>query len=304
MIDTVRDAEVRVLPHMIPVLLEILRSGKPSFQRDSLEYQFRRTLLEILHRIPSLEVVRPQVLPLYHGLLHLLRHDNEEMGVTCCKMLGDITRGIRTINEEVFNEYTSILLALHDNLKQLVVEVLSEGSPELDANVSLPAIRSFKVATEISLLLVPFLQCNRTLVASRIPHIIPRLLEFVEVQAPAQQKAREDFEAMGGYWAGMAPTIKNSQVYLDYILAQLKCASSLVFIFRGLPEQYDAEGEKLVLTMLRLFQDCPATAISPRKVRLQGIFHMWTDLTFVHRISLPCCGTLAVQSTGVHCFPT
>ncbi|KAI0335467.1 atypical/PIKK/TRRAP protein kinase [Cubamyces sp. BRFM 1775] len=283
MIDTVRDAEVRVLPHMIPVLLEILRSGKPSFHKDSLEYQFRRSLLEILHRIPSLEVVRPQVLPLYHGLLHLLRHDNEEMGVTCCKMLGDITRGIRTINEEVFNEYTSILLALHDNLKQLVVEVLSEGSPELDSNVSLPAIRSFKVATEISLLLVPFLQCNRTLVASHIPNIIPRLLEFVEVQAPAQQKAREDFEAMGGFWAGMAPTIKNSQVYLDYILAQLKCASSLVFIFRGLPEQYDAEGEKLVLTMLRLFQDCPATAISPRKDLSTLLRHLGST---IHRRAL------------------
>ncbi|KAI9001012.1 atypical/PIKK/TRRAP protein kinase [Trametes punicea] len=265
MIDTVKDADLRVLPHMIPVLLEILRSGKPCFQKDNLEYQFRRSLLEILHRIPSLEVVRPQVLPLYHGLLHLLRHDNEEIGVTCCKMLGDITRGIRTVNEEVLSEYVSILLTLHDNLKQLVVETLSEDSSELDVNTSLPAIRSFKVATEFSVLLVPFLQCNRNLVVSHLPTIIPRLLEFIEIQAPAQQKAREDFEAMGGFWAGMAPTIKNPHLYTDFVLAQLKCASSLVFIVRGLPEQYDAEGEKLLLTMLRLFQDCPTTAVSARK---------------------------------------
>ncbi|KAI9063246.1 atypical/PIKK/TRRAP protein kinase [Trametes sanguinea] len=265
MIDTVKDADLRVLPHMIPVLLEILRSGKPCFQKDNLEYQFRRSLLEILHRIPSLEVVRPQVLPLYHGLLHLLRHDNEEIGVTCCKMIADITRGIRTVNEEVFTEYISILSALHDNLKQLVIETLSEDSSEVDPNVSLPAIRSFKVATEISILLVPFLQCNRNLVVSHLPSIIPRLLEFIAIQAPAQQKAREDYEAMGGFWAGMAPTIKNPQVYTDYILAQLKCASSLVFVVRGLPEQYDSEGEKLILTMLRLFQDCPTTAVTARK---------------------------------------
>ncbi|KAI0832419.1 atypical/PIKK/TRRAP protein kinase [Trametes gibbosa] len=265
MIDTVREAEVRVLPHMIPVLLEILRSGEPSFQKESLEFQFRRSLLEILHRIPSLEPVRPQIHPLYHGLLYLLRHDNEEIGVTCCKMLTDLTRGIRTLNEDVFSEYKSILFTLHDNLKQLAVEALSEDSPKLDPNTSLPAIRSFKVATEMDFLLVPFLQCNRNLVITHLPTIIPHLLEFIELQAPAQQKAREDAEAMGENWAGMTPAIKNEQIYTDYILAQLKCASSLVFIVRGMPEQYDAEGEKLVLMMLRLFQDCPAMAINARK---------------------------------------
>ncbi|KAI0638186.1 atypical/PIKK/TRRAP protein kinase [Trametes polyzona] len=265
MIDTVRDAEVRVLPHMIPVLLEVLRSGEPSFQKDSLEFQFRRSLLEILYRIPSVEPVRPQIVPLSLGLLHLLRHDNEDIGVTCCKMLGDLVRGTRTLSEEIFTEFSSILINLHDNLKQLTVEALSEDSPEMDANIPLPAIRSFKVATEMDLLLVPFLQFNRTLVLTQLPTIIPHLLGFVEVQSPAQQKAREDAEAMGQNWAGMAPTIKNAQVYTDYVVAQLKCATSVVFVVRGLPEQYDAEGEKLVLTMLRLFQDCPAMAISARK---------------------------------------
>ncbi|KAI0650812.1 atypical/PIKK/TRRAP protein kinase [Trametes meyenii] len=282
MIDSVREAEVRVLPHMIPVLLEILRSGEPSFQKDSLEFQFRRSLLEILHRIPSLDVVRPQILPLYHGLLNLLRHDNEEIGVTCCKMLGDITRGMRTVNEEVFTEYMSILLLLHDNLKQLVVEALSEDSVEMDTNVSPPALRSFKVATEVNLLAVIFAQFNRPLVTTHLPAIIPRLLEFTDVQSPAQQKAREDFEAMGGFWAGMAPSIKNTQAYTDYISAQLRCTTSLIFLMRGL-SHYDAEGEKLVLTMLRLFQDCPAMAITARKDLATLMRHLGAT---VHRRAL------------------
>ena len=149
MIDTVsREAENRVLPHMIPVLLEILRSGEPSFQKDSLEFQFRRTLLEILHRIPFIEVVRPQVQSLFTGLLSLLRHDNEEMGTTCCKMINDIMRGLRSFNEEVFSEFMAIFLQLVDNLKNLLVEVFSEDSREVDATTSLPAIRSFKVLAE------------------------------------------------------------------------------------------------------------------------------------------------------------
>ena len=46
MIDTVRDADAgRVYPHMIPVLLEILRSSEIAFHKDAPEYQFRRVLL-------------------------------------------------------------------------------------------------------------------------------------------------------------------------------------------------------------------------------------------------------------------
>ena len=269
MIDTVsREAENRVLPHMIPVLLEILRSGEPSFQKDSVEFQFRRTLLEIFHRIPFVEVVRPQVLPLFHGLLYLLRHDNEEMGTTSCKMMIDLMRALRQFHEEVFSDFMAIFLQLVENLKSLLTEAFSEDSPELDGTTSLPAIRSFKVLSEVNLLLVAFLQLNRNAVLPHLSSLIPRLLEYSELQPPAQQKAREDHEAMGGVWAGMSSTIKNVQLYTDYIVSQVKVISSTLYLVRGIPEPYDAEGEKLALALLRLFQDCPAMAISARKVRL------------------------------------
>ena len=73
---------------------------------------------------------------------------------------------------------------------------------------------------------------------------------------------------MGGVWAGMSSTIKNVQLYTDYIVSQVKVISSTLYLVRGIPEPYDAEGEKLALALLRLFQDCPAMAISARKVRL------------------------------------
>ncbi|RPD67165.1 atypical/PIKK/TRRAP protein kinase [Lentinus tigrinus ALCF2SS1-7] len=277
MIDTVsREAENRVLPHMIPVLLEILRSGEVSFQKDSVEFQFRRTLLEILHRIPFIEVVRPQVLPTFHGLLHLLRHDNEEMGTTSCKMMNDLMRGLRQFNEEVFTDFMAIFLQLVENLKGLLIEAFSEDSRELDATTSLPAIRSFKVLSEVNLLLVTFLQLNRNAVLPHLPSLIPRLLEYSELQPPAQRKAREDHEAMGGVWAGMSPTIKNGQLYTDYIVSQVKVISSTLYLIRGMPEPYDAEGEKLALALLRLFQDCPAMAISARKELIPLLRHLTT----------------------------
>ena len=223
MIDTVRDADsTRVIPHMIPVLLEILRSGEPSFQKDSLEYSFRRVLLEILYRIPSNEIIRPQAIPLFQGMLHLLRHDNEENGITCCKTIVDLVRAFRSLTEELLSEFMTILHEIFRNIRGLVEEVLSENSPTLDPNVVFPSVRSFKVLAEMALVVVSFLQINRTMVFPVVQQTLPMNFEVLSIESPAQKKAREDHEAMGGFWAGMAPTVHNPQAYTDSISAQIK----------------------------------------------------------------------------------
>ena len=104
MVDSVRDAESsRVFPNMIAVLLDVLRSGEPSFKKDSVEYQFRRVLIEIIHRIPSNEGMRPNTNNLMNTMLHLLKFDGEENGVTCVKIIIDIVRTLKTLSEETRN---------------------------------------------------------------------------------------------------------------------------------------------------------------------------------------------------------
>ncbi|KAI0921097.1 hypothetical protein AcW2_006184 [Taiwanofungus camphoratus] len=266
MIDTVRDAESsRVLPHMIPVLLDILHSGAPSFQKDSLEYQFRRCLLEILHRIPSSEAIRPQALPLFQGMLYLLRHDNEENGITCCKTMIDLVRSFRALNEDLFSDFMGILQQLLQSMKGLVDETLSEESIPVDPNIALPATRSFKVLAEMALVVVTFLQTHRPLVSPEVQATLQLNFSILALESSAQKKAREDFEAMGGVWAGMSPTIKNPQTYADFVSAQIKVLSYLAYVLRGLGEQYDSEGETLILAALRILQDCPSMAVVARK---------------------------------------
>ncbi|KAH9943440.1 atypical/PIKK/TRRAP protein kinase [Epithele typhae] len=286
MIDTVsRDSDLRALPHMIPVLVENLRNGEPSFQKDSLEFQFRRSVLEILHRIPFLEALRVHSVKILSGMLHLLRHDNEEMGTTACKILNDVLRSSRVFHEEIFNDFMAIFQQLLENLKVVLVEVFSDESPELESTTCLQAIRSFKVLSEVNLLLITFLQLNRPAVVPHIPALLPRLLEYSELQPPAQQKAREDFEAMGGVWAGLAPSIKNQQLYTDYIVSQLKVISSSLYLLRVLSEPQESDGEKLALSLLRLFQDCPAMATSARKELIPLLRHLTT--TVYKRALLP-----------------
>lgn len=222
-IDNVRDAEsARVIPHMVPVLLELLRSGEPSFLKDALEYSFRRVLLEILHRIPATEIIRTQALPLLQGMLHILRIDNEENGITCCKTITDIVRSFRALTPELVQELMKIFLELCSNLYGLVNEVLAENSPTLDANVVFPSTRSFKVLSELVLVVAAFAQNNKALVLPMVQDVIPSLFNVLSLDAPAQKKAREDYEAMGGFWSGMAPTIKNPQIYADYMTGEVK----------------------------------------------------------------------------------
>ncbi|CAL1700686.1 unnamed protein product [Somion occarium] len=266
MIDTVRDSESsHVVPHMVPVLLEILRSGEPSFQRDSLEFSFRRVLLEILHRIPTAEIVRTQAIPMYNGMLYLIRHDNEEIAITCCKTIVDIARAYRGITEEHVSEFLTIVLELYHNIPGLVEECFSEQSAVMDPNVVLPGTRSFKVIAEMIHVVVAFAQANRAVVLPMVQQNLPSFLAVLNLEAPAQKKAREEFEARGGLWAGMAPTIRNPQAYTDFLSSVVKVMSSLAFFMRAFPDQFEIQGEALVGIAVRVLQDLPPMTISVRK---------------------------------------
>ncbi|KAG2042802.1 hypothetical protein BDR03DRAFT_1058663 [Suillus americanus] len=266
MIDTVRDAEsARVFPQMIPVLLEILNTGEAAYHKDTMEYQFRRVLLEIIHRIPYGETIRPLALPLLSGMLHALRHDNEENGVTACKIIIDLLRSFRSLTEELVAEYMGILQDVFRNMRGLVLETLCEDSPVLDPNVVLPSIRSFKVLAEMGMVVVTFSQSHRPLVLHVIQTTLCLNFEVLGLESPAQKKAREDYEAMGSYWSGMAPTMKNPQAYMDFITGQIKMVSYVAYVMRGFGEQFDSFGERLILAALRLMQDLPSNGIQARK---------------------------------------
>jgi transformation/transcription domain-associated protein len=223
MIDTVKDSESsRVFPPMITALLDTLRSGEPAFHKDSQDYQYRRVLLEIIYRIPSAEAVRHSGPEILDSAVHLLRHDNEENGVTACKIIIDLVRTHRIIKENMVSGLMDILLDLFRNMKGLVNDTLAEDSDVLDQNDVLPSIRSFKVLAEMGLVIVTCLQHFRQSLISALPSTLYLSFEVLALESPIQRKAREDFEAMGGFWAGMAPNVKNAHSYVDFIAAQIK----------------------------------------------------------------------------------
>ncbi|XP_006460304.1 hypothetical protein AGABI2DRAFT_184795 [Agaricus bisporus var. bisporus H97] len=264
-LDTVRDTEsARTYPYLVPALAELLRSGEPAFSKDTPEYAFRRVLLEILNRLPVSENLRPHTQTIFNCMLHVIRHDNEENGTTACKALVDIIRGYRILTEENLNEFVAIFLQVFQNMKGLVDEVLSEDSSIIDTAVLLPSIRSFKVLGEMGMVIVIMSQVHRQLVSPAMQTSIPYASEVLALESPAQHKARKDFEATGEVWSGMSSTVKNAGAYSEFIHSQIKACTHLL----------DGYAENLILSALRLLQDCPSNGIALRKELMVVFRHL------------------------------
>uniref|UniRef100_D8PQ42 Non-specific serine/threonine protein kinase n=1 Tax=Schizophyllum commune (strain H4-8 / FGSC 9210) TaxID=578458 RepID=D8PQ42_SCHCM len=268
---------------MIPSVLELLRSGEVAFSRPSLEFKFRLMLTDIINHLPHGEQVKAHLPAIPQTLLHILRHDNEDMGALACKTLVDYMRVYRFMPDDFQRELVSIFLELQRNVITLVDETLSEDSAVLDSVVALPSIRSFKVATEMGLF-VTFLFSSypRTQTPEPLQHLVEPAFELLQVEAPAQKAAREAKEAMGETWYGMAPTIKNAQAYSDLMLAQIKMLSFVIFVERSASPEMK-RGDALMLATFRIIQDLPSSSHSLRKDILAPFRHM---ITTPHRRAL------------------
>lgn len=229
MLDTIRDSDsARALPYLVPALVGLLQSGEPAFQKDTVDYQFRRVLFEILNRLPVHESVKTHVNSIFNCMLHILRHDNEENGVTACKTLVDLVRSYRLLTDDCLKEFIAIFHEVFRHMKGHVEQYLAEDSVLLDTNTTLPALRSFKVLGEMGMVMVIMAQVHGPQVSSTIQGTTSQAFATLALESPAQNKARTDHEAMGGTWAGMALTIKNPSIYSDFIHGQIKVDAFLL----------------------------------------------------------------------------
>jgi transformation/transcription domain-associated protein len=226
-LDTAKDDALRVYSTLIPAFTNILRQSEAAFDRNSIEFQFRRNLLDILGRVSFSEPLRPQAAILVGTCLHLLRHDNEENAVLCCKTLIEINRNLKSTTDETVQDLVNTFSDLCRNMPGAVTEYLSDDSQIVKPETSLPSIRSFKVLAEIGAVLVTIAQFNRAVVEGALMGLVSTNFQVLSLESPTQKKARESLEATGGIWAGVAPNLKNPTIYADFIHAQCKVCSTV-----------------------------------------------------------------------------
>ncbi|KAJ7590989.1 hypothetical protein C8J56DRAFT_1135339 [Mycena floridula] len=266
MIDTIREAESKdAVPILVPGVLELLRLGETSFFKNTLEYEFRKVLLEILNRTHFNEPLKPHAPNIVQTMLHIIRQDNEDNAITACKIFVEAVKIWRCLTEDTTREFLTILFNVMTGMKAVIPELLSESSPVLDPNSLRRSSQSFKVLSEMGLVIVVFCQCQYSLIAPEIPTTLTAVIEFLSLESPAQRTAREDAEAMGSHWAGMAPTIRNPVAYSELVNAQIKLLSYIAWRFRPNEKQLEPHADSMMLMTLRILQDCPRDSVSFRK---------------------------------------
>lgn len=90
------------LDHMMKIFLKILQDGEPHFISEYNIQQVRKLILEMIHRLPSNDYLRPYVKQILSLMSKLLETDNEENVLVCLRIIIELHKQYKpTFNPEV-----------------------------------------------------------------------------------------------------------------------------------------------------------------------------------------------------------
>lgn len=97
---------------MMKIFLKILQEGEPHFISEYNIQQVRKLILEMIHRLPSNEYLRPHVGRILSLISKLLETDNEENVLVCLRIIIELHKHFKpTFNPEVSNGLSFIRLS-------------------------------------------------------------------------------------------------------------------------------------------------------------------------------------------------
>jgi transformation/transcription domain-associated protein len=90
------------LDHLMKNFLKILQEGEPHFISEYNIQQVRKLILEMIHRLPTNDFLRPYVKQILSLMLKLLETENEENILVCLRIIIELHKQYRpTFNPEV-----------------------------------------------------------------------------------------------------------------------------------------------------------------------------------------------------------
>ncbi|KAJ2685471.1 transcription-associated protein 1 [Coemansia spiralis] len=268
-----------------PVIRDILLKTPPVFVGSAPEQKLRSTILEIIQRIPHSEVFRPIVLEVVTTLLSLVKIENEDNAVLCLKIIYELHRVYRQLLESVAAPFLELAAEIYRNADQMLKAMDSMDTPAPhptpNANLLSPsamspgpdvgdmsnknlgrATTSFKVMTEIPIIVVSVIQANRRHADPFVTGILPLILHMLELNP---RSAAASYESASQHWRS---------AHVDLITAQSKTLSFLAFFARGFTTLLLPCQARIAQLTLQLLCSCPAEATATRKEMLIATRHI------------------------------
>ncbi|XP_074658755.1 transformation/transcription domain-associated protein-like [Tubulanus polymorphus] len=287
------------LQEALRVFLKILLEGEPQFiSEQNSQVQLRKLLLEIIHRIPTNDHLKPYVKQILSLMFKLLGVENEDNVLVCLRIIIELHKYYRPqMNSEIqsflqfvkniYKELPNHLPRIFEPRAQMKVKDISEVNVDVllqeiftvttistekknqdnqpvTYNVIPKAVFSLKVLAELPIIVVLMYQLYKQSVHSDVAEFIPLIMNTIVLQPTTQQRANPAF---------------NKEVFVDFIAAQIKTLSFLAYIIRIYQENVNTHSQQMVKGMLGLLTLCPQEAAHLRKELLIAARHILvTDL--------------------------
>lgn len=286
------------LDHLMKIFLKILQEGEPHFISEYNIQQVRKLILEMIHRLPTNEYLRPYVKQILSLMLKLLETENEENILVCLRIIIELHKQYRpTFNPEIqhFLQFVkSIYSELPKNLPKIFeprppIRVKDLSEINIDAllketftitaiqsekkaadgtvvtyNLIPKAVLSLKVLQELPIIVVLMYQIYKQNVHQDVSDFIPLIMTTITLQPSPQHRASPGF---------------NKEVFVDFMGAQIKTLSFLAYIIRIYQDVVSQHSAMMVKGMLGLLTLCPMEVAHLRKELLIAARHILaTDL--------------------------
>ncbi|KAJ3224028.1 hypothetical protein HK099_000354 [Clydaea vesicula] len=277
----------RYLTALMPAFLHFLSTTQPTFQSEEPVQKVRLLILEIITRLPNLEIMRQYVKELMDILLKILKEDNEDNAVVCLKIITDLHKNFKGYMEKTVFLPTP-------------VPAIDDGKhPNRTLGKS---IQSFKVLTECPIIIALLFQVNRKIVTANVDELIKCVISALKLQPHQQKQAHEEAATKGTVFYGVSPLIKNRVAYAELKALQIK----VTFILKYFINSFAPHVQDIADSVVSLMKDCPPDCSSARKELLVATRHIWqTEFKFYFLTHIDVLLNENVMTgTGVTCRET
>ncbi|XP_068742186.1 transformation/transcription domain-associated protein-like isoform X1 [Montipora capricornis] len=295
------------LEHSVPRFLKYLKEGEPQFVSEVPAQQLRKLLLEILHRIPTNEHLRPHFPSILSLMFYLLEIENEENVLVCLRIIIELHKQFRPPLQSEIQHFLQFVKTIYKdlptNVKQFfdVVPISatgflpSEGNTATTPTASTPGM-SGAAASTTSPLNTGDVGSGKSGQQTTIPKAVNSLKVLAELPIIVVLMYQLYKQNVHSVVADFIPLIMNTiilqpsltarkspafnkEVYVDFVAAQIKTLSFLAYIIRIYQDMVNTYSQNMVGGMLGLLRYCPQEVAHLRKELLIAARHILaTDL--------------------------
>lgn len=293
----------QLLEDAISKFIKVLNETEPQFISESHVQLLRKTLLELMQRIPVNDQ-RSYTKDVLVLIYNLVEKENEENVLICFRLLIDYYRHFKTqmnIDEvqkfftfikniylnfpkylaSIFNFKAQIHvkdindLNLDDILNdtfssfQILTDKYTKDNQRATYNVIPRGSQSLKVLAECPVNAILMFQLNKTLLNQDIPQLIPLIANLISLEPSDEQRLNEN----------------NKEIYADFVLAQVKTLSFLVYFLKSHKDIVQSHADLIVNGIIQLIKNCPPELASVRKELLGVSRHIFISDLRISKIN-------------------